>query len=173
MQIANNQTTSTKRRSPSLLGRGAVFLLCLVSIIESVAGLYPHWTPSGSFCTTGNWYLGYNKLAQYFYQAMDLHPSGDYFVVGGSVGDQGSVYGSQTMFGTRRLQASSQGAILLLYPKFGSEPEQVFYVPAAQDLTSNTDNSTYEVNILGVSSIKMSQTGGATDFSGVFSTDLG
>ena len=92
---------SSKNSSLTLLGKA--LLLSVATMIESVAGVYPSWTPSGSFCTTGNWYLGYNRYAEYFYQAMDVHPSGDYFVVGGSVGDAGSVYGSQSMFGRRRL----------------------------------------------------------------------
>jgi len=34
---------------------------------------------------------------------MDVHPTEDYFVVGGSVGVQGSLYGSQDQYQGRRL----------------------------------------------------------------------
>ena len=52
--------------------------------ITFVEAVYPHWTSGSSLCTEGNWYLGYNSDANIAYQAMDVHPTLDYFLVAGS-----------------------------------------------------------------------------------------
>ena len=59
--------------------------------IGSVHAVYPHYEAESSLCTDSNWFLGYNYLAELYYSAFDVHPSLDYFVVGGSKGEQGSL----------------------------------------------------------------------------------
>ena len=83
--------------------------LLTLGILGRVQGIYPHWSSVNSFCTAGNWFLGYNADAGYSYQVIDVHPMDDYFVVGGKVSDAGGTV--------------SRGAVILLYPKFGAEPE--------------------------------------------------
>lgn len=56
-----------------------------------VQAVYPHWDTAKSLCMDGNWFRGYNDQARLYYNAIDVHPTLDYFVVGGSVGAQGTL----------------------------------------------------------------------------------
>ena len=66
---------------------------------------------------------------------------------------------------------NSNGAVLLLYPKFGSEPDRVFFIPNKVSLTAS-DSTEYNVSIRGVLAIKMAQSS-TIKFSGIFSNEEG
>ena len=94
--------------------------------LKQVGSVFAHRDSSKALCAESNWFLGYNSQAEIYYSAMDVHPTQNYFVVGGSTGLQEEVYGTSEQFqvdyvGIRRrrrhLWSTTQSAIILLYEK--------------------------------------------------------
>ena len=55
--------------------------------LDSVEISYePHTDPQKGLCNQNNWFTGYNWEAKFHYEAFDVHPTENYYVVGGAIG---------------------------------------------------------------------------------------